>query len=132
MSTFNKAVNGLVQHIKSQWDIPEYQNIWVIETTKIEFTHRDNLSPLMTFKRSDIHDIKDFEQRYAELKSSGVPWINIISYGLLPGAMLLGVESSSSDHYCTPDKVEVRFSGPPLSASGLPQWYVFDRVQITD
>lgn len=132
MGSFHNAVNGLVAHIRTQTKLPEYQNIWVVESSRIQFQPREGLPPIMTFKRSEIHDIKDFENRYAEIKESGVPWINLNCYGFLPGAMLIGVEVSTSEHCCPPDKVEIRYSGPPLSIDGRPLWYVFDRLQMTD
>lgn len=132
MGTFHKAANGLLEFLSAQGPLPEYKNIWVVEDCYIKYQNRPSQPPVMTFPRSAIHDIKDYENRFDEILKSGVPWVNVSCYGFLPGVMLIGIELPNSNNYNPPNKVAINYSGPPMSIDSRPRWDVFDRVIITD
>jgi hypothetical protein len=123
-------MEGLVASIQERGEIPDYDTIWVVETCHIEFVPRPHVPPIMRFKQTSIHSIKEYEQRFQEILQSGVPWVHLSCFGITAGSMLIGIDIPRYSNFVTPDTVKFSFTGPPLSLDGRVRWYADDRVEI--
>src|SRR6185436_18519123 len=89
MNNFREALDGLFLFLERAGEIPPTQTVSVVEispTTRVDGRGRVHV------RRDEFRDPSNYESRFQELLSSGLPWLNVGCYGVYEQRLVVVVE----------------------------------------
>jgi hypothetical protein len=108
MSTFGDALTALFVFLEQAGQIPPTRNVWVLEVDSA--TRVDDHGRLQV-RQADFRVPADYETRFQELLSAGLPWINVGCYGVTGNKLVVVVEVPGNTSGQA-KQASINYSGP--------------------
>ncbi len=110
MSALSDSIKSLLQFLDKEGLKPPTAAARVVEATR---DTRADARGRLQIRREDLHTPEEYKQRFDELLSAGLPWINVSCYGVYEGALVIVIEASKSRRRSR--RTSINYSGPAAS-----------------
>jgi len=93
MSALSDSIKSLLQFLDKEGLKPPTAAARVVEATR---DTRADARGRLQIRREDLHTPEEYKQRFDELLSAGLPWINVSCYGVYEGALVIVIPNQDA------------------------------------